>query len=453
MSIHFITGKPGAGKGLLMMQKIIDELRTGRRCVITNFAVEIDAWVTADFRPQMGLKAYLIKTYGEDFNCRARIFRVTDEQMERFFLYRPIPVVSDEVERSRSTAKWELQCAKYTAYEDKKEKIERITEFETNLFPLSGGVLYAMDEAWKFYSSRHWQRTGDAVQFYNSQNRKFGDDVLIATQHTKQIDPMIYRVAQDFWVCRNRSLLRFGPFRQPDDIHVGIYEDAPTGSMKEPMQKIKFSIDKKGVGQCYDTSAGVGLSGRMAADLGKVKRGISFKWLVVMGVLIPLFVMLVIWKGGHLAQMGFMRKMGKAPIAGTNAPVSHVPSYYAPPPVPKGANDVRKVSEDVLRHVEKDEVPVVVSGLYRVSGVWHVILSDGREYQSGDLALHQISSRSVIVGTNVYFIRSPVLSAKVEPKIASVAQEKPLLVKDNEPIVIDTTRVRVHDLGRLDLGR
>ena len=186
--ISFITGKPGGGKGLLSMQQIVDELVNGQRHIICNTPVRLLPWIFGDGRPMLGLKAYLVLKYRKDFDCEKRVHVLPDEEISCFFLWRVV--------------EGQLIKAKFDSVR-KGEGEERITGFDTSLASASGGILYVVDEAWKFYSARNWQKTGDAMLFYSAQHRHFGDDVLIVTQHTKQIDPAIQRVAQDFWVVTN----------------------------------------------------------------------------------------------------------------------------------------------------------------------------------------------------------------------------------------------------------
>ncbi|HVU27379.1 MAG TPA: zonular occludens toxin domain-containing protein [Verrucomicrobiae bacterium] len=271
MAISFITGKPGGGKGLLAMQQVIDELLQGTRPIITNLAVRVEPWVNGSHQPMIGLRSYLLKAFGKHFDCDKRIHILPDEEIAAFYLWR---VVDGKLVKSNYNAK------------KTRDGDEIIIDFDTANGATSGPCMYVVDEAWKFYGSRNWQRTGEGVLFYNAQHRKFGDDVLIVTQHTKQIDPAVQRVAQDFWVVRNHSKLSIGMFRQPDVFSVAIYECAPTGSQQEPMTRKLFRLDKKGIAQTYDTSAGVGLSGRMVADIGGRRKGLPWWGILILAVAI-----------------------------------------------------------------------------------------------------------------------------------------------------------------------
>jgi Zonular occludens toxin (Zot) len=294
MSISFITGKPGGGKGLLSMQQIVDELVQGKRHVICNTPVRIKPWIFGDGKPMIGLQYYLVKKYGKDYDCEKRVHILDDDQIAAFFLWRVVDgkLVKAEAETTKN-----------------KDGDEKVLGFDTTLASHSGGVLYVVDEAWKFYSSRSWQKTGEGALFYSAQHRHFGDDVFIVTQHTKQIDPAIQRVAQDFWVVKNHSKMSIGIFRQPDIFSVAIYDQAPTGAQMEPMTRKVFTLDKKGLAQTYDTSSGVGLTGRFAADVGGRKKGLPWWGIIVVIIGIGLVLWYVLLGAGKLVGHAF----GKAP--------------------------------------------------------------------------------------------------------------------------------------------
>jgi hypothetical protein len=296
MAITFITGKPGGGKGLVSMQQVVDELRLGKRCIITNLAIHVEPWVNSRLQPMCGLAAFLQRSFGSDFDVRKRVFVLSDDDIESFFLWRAVKVGD----------KWELKRAEPEVLVKGGE--ERVMGFDASLGMSSGGVLYIVDEAWHFYSSRRWQRTGEGLQFYNAQNRKFGDDVFIVTQHTKQIDPAIIRVAQDFWVVRNHGMMSIGLFRQPDVFSVRIYDSAPTGGQLSPMSTKLFRLDAAGLGQTYDTSAGVGLAVRSGADIGRRRRGLPWWGIPATVVFLACFTWYATVKAGWLFGHAVMPK-------------------------------------------------------------------------------------------------------------------------------------------------
>jgi Zonular occludens toxin (Zot) len=283
MAFSLLTGKPGGGKGLLSMDILIDELRKGKRPILTNLAVELFPWVNGKGQAQLGLLSYLTHKYGQAFGAEWRVQRLSDEQAAEFYLWRLVGTGKD---------------AKLTRAEPVREfrnngKEGPIVSFATDLLAL-GGVLYIIDEAWKFWSSRNWKDTGEGVLFYSSQHRKCGDDIFLVTQHAEQVETAIRRVVQDFWIVRNRSMLRVGIFKQPNDFRVGVYD---TINAKAPMMTKGFKLDVNGIAQTYDTSAGVGLAGRMVGDLGKKRKGVPFWVLVACAVFVPCLVFGAVHKG------------------------------------------------------------------------------------------------------------------------------------------------------------
>ena len=312
--ISFITGKPGGGKGLLSMQQHVDELRLGQRPIITSLPVRVDPWVNGAWQPMIGLRNYLRREFKIDFDVEKRVFLLDDEQSAEFYLYR---VIDGKLVKADAE------------YKTTKDGERRIMEYDTHLAAESGPVFYCIDEAWKFWGSRNWQKTGEGMLFYGAQHRHFGDDVLIVTQHTKQIDPAIQRVAQDFWVVRNHGKMSFGMFRQPAVFSVCIYDQAPTGASITPMSRKLFRLDKTGLAQCYDTSAGVGLSGRMMADVGSRAKGLPW-WLMLVAVFALLTLVYgVLSFGGHALTHAMSKGGARAAQAVQAGVLKHDPAVHS----------------------------------------------------------------------------------------------------------------------------
>jgi len=267
MAIHFITGKPGGGKGFEALRRIIEELRFGERVIITNFAIRIPPWVRSvggynkrKLKPEMGLKAYLWQEYGQDYDCDKRIHYLTEKQTREFYLYRT------------------NEAGNFYELEHTRDDKGNVVSFTTTTI---GGrsTLYCIDEAWKDFGSRDWQNTGKGVLFYNAQHRKFGDTVLLCTQNTKQVETALRQVAQDFSVVTNMAKRKMGLFRQASIFIVTTYAEPPTGIQSEPLSRELHRLDKSGLGSCFDTAAGIGVGGGSAADIFERVKGYPW-WLV-----------------------------------------------------------------------------------------------------------------------------------------------------------------------------
>jgi len=187
-------------------------------------------------------------------------------------------------------------------------------------------------------------------------------------------------------VVTNHSKRRIGLFRQPDVFSVGIYNDAPEGKQEQPMNRTLFRLDKKGIGSCYDTVGGTGISGHGAADIHEKKRGLHILWIV-------LFVLL---GGGVIiaSAKGFGYFAGKmlTPSAG---PAGSGPVVASAPPASRSFLPIIR-SHAVSESVSKPEaISVVVrqSDVFLTAVSWlgegryMVTLSDGRVLRTdrGDL--------------------------------------------------------------------
>jgi len=359
MSIHFITGNPGGGKGLLAMQKIIDELTHDERPIITNLPVRIEPWVRrwtrfgkAYWKPEIGLRNYLVKKHGKDFDVSKRVFVIPDTDVPEFYLRRRVGAGLQVLPATRDSS-------------------GRIDEYETEQAVMHGGCVYVTDEAWKFWNSRKWQKTGDGLLFYSAQHRHLGDTWFIVTQKTAQVDKALHRVAQDFSVVTNQGKLPLGFFTRPSVFTVSIFDEAPTGSKLEPIKREVFNLDKEGLGACYDTAAGTGIGGGSAADIGERKKGVPWPWALVAALLFILGA----WRLPSLigkAVAAPLRK-DKEPAVASVAPLGPVPATGV------GSIDRLFSPSGVGPSTNGWSAPVLqVTGAVVLDGVLNVLLSDGR---------------------------------------------------------------------------
>ncbi len=424
MPIHFITGKPRNGKGLFVADWRVRELRETDRPIITNFAEELHPWVTGKGVPQRGLLDFLQRKYGTTFNAENRIFKLTSQQAKQFFLYR---AYKDGSTDEQGRPKYKLVEAR-GHYEVTKDGKQRLVGFNVDDFGLAWlqPQFYNIDECGRFWSSRTWQQTGDALFFYDEQHGKLGDTALLTCQHTKQIDPGVYRVAQDFRVCRSLSLLRLGKFRQGSGFKVHLFEDPPplSGERQKAMDTEKFQGDFKGLAQTYDTTGGVGIGQRLAGDVGQVKRGFPM-WSLWVGAVVGL---VLLWFGLRYGLRAISRKAVDAVGLG---------AVVAAPSAPAGTNSTSGFSERIAaqftphlhssaapgdssydpvlgRSLRPEPEPVYMTGYYKRPPAPTVFLSDGSTWRCGDgHCTFLCENFCVIDGKTNWMIRP--LSSKTEP--------------------------------------
>lgn len=382
--IHQVLGKPGAGKGVYAVEKfIVEEMVKGTRPCITDMTVHVEPWVRVSkgllgqlrFKPEIGMRNYLLQHYGNDFNIRQRVFVISDEQGKEIYLY-------------RKNGDGLIRC------EPERDAKGRVVSYDTAPAMANGPVLYVSDEAWQKFGSRDWQETGKGLLYYAAQHRKLGDTWVIVTQNTKQIETQLRQVTQDFRVVKNHGKLKAGIFRQPAIFTVSIYGEPPTGSAQEPMSTEVFRLDKAGIGGCFDTASGVGMSGAGAADISEKIKGLP--WWLLLGALGLVFLLL--WKAGPLLGSFVSGKLGGPKLASKTIP----PATNAVPP----KVEIQK-SQTNTAPAMKSYTPVTnlapavkVTGRVIIRGRPYVLLSDGRTVTTPELSY--CSESVAIIGGEVY---------------------------------------------------
>jgi len=278
--IHFLFGVPGSGKGVIAADRIENELARGSRVILTDMALRLDPWVrnissssswgirrnSKKYQSELGLLAYLDEKYGDTFGAADRIYLFGESEAKEFYLRR-----------------YDVKEKKWVVLDADRDEKGRIQRFET--LRATHGCLMITDEFWAAAGSRDWQNTAQGLTFYAAQHRKFGDEWFIVCQHPKQIETQLRMLAHDCWECRNLSKIPLGPFRRGDKFAVAIYDKIPSGPSSKPLRKYTLELDKRGLGGCFDTAAGSGVSGGGSADINEKKRGLPF-WALVVCILV-----------------------------------------------------------------------------------------------------------------------------------------------------------------------
>jgi hypothetical protein len=268
MAIHFVTGRPGAGKGLYTMRLIVEEIRGSNRTIVTNFPILKDK-----------LAEYLHEEYGESFDILTRVILLeSKEDITNFYRVRKsnqdgsINLLDVELDSKGKAVSYDIDGAQ------------------------DGGVFYVLDEVHIVFGARDWQEMGRAVLFYASQHRKLGDDVILISQAPKNVDSQFRSIAQDYTVLRNHGMEKYMFFKQPSMFGRATYLNMPTGSrLDTPLETSYFKLQKEQA-DCYETARGVGLGPKdgATADKGKDKRkGISIFWIFPAFGLIGFLVYLI----------------------------------------------------------------------------------------------------------------------------------------------------------------
>jgi hypothetical protein len=261
MSVFYICGKPGGGKTYIGVKQICEELADPKsnRFIVTNIALKM---------PE--LAEWCHQHCQHEVNLSERIRILDDVETGEFWLYEP-----GREFQARREIKMRRRTMDVPDFEDRAER----------------GCLYVIDEVHVYFGARDWQATGGDATFFLSQHRKLNCDVVMITQHPEQTDKALRRLAQEYMSVRN--LLRepilgfnlgtlFGAFRYVRTLN------SPQSPNPAAFESGFVSLNPEEIGKLYDTTAGVGIAGRVAPPSGP-KRGRHVAWLLLpIGVVVAL---------------------------------------------------------------------------------------------------------------------------------------------------------------------
>jgi len=336
-----VTGKKGAGKTYYAVSLIVEELLHSSRRIVTNLPLKLP-----------GLHAYLIEK-GKQVDLERRIVRIEGVELKDFWLRRAPGV-------------------KVTIDDDGMV----LSDPEP--------VLYVLDELHTYFNSHRWQKIGDQVTYYLGQQRKVGDDIIGITQVGGNIAKQFRSLVDEWLVIRNYGNEVWAGIRLPQKCERQVYLSEP-GLTTTCSDASVFSVDPKGIGSCYDTNKGVGVSGR--GEVFKRKRG--FHWSLGLGILVVVLGV-VICVPGMLGK--FLMKKGlidTAKLVGNQTNVvsgsgaAHVVASTGAVGSVIPVGDSNMVEKALVMLVSKlvDEAKlskVFVNGLWSSGARCRVVLSDGR---------------------------------------------------------------------------
>lgn len=398
MAIHFITGRPGAGKGLYTMKLVVEELRSTNRPIITNFPI---------LKPK--LAEYMQEEFGQTFDILTRIILLESrEDLTNFYRVRKenkdgtLHFLDVENDSKGKAVSYDIDGAQ------------------------DGGVYYVLDEVHIVFGARDWQEMGRAVLFYASQHRKLGDDVILISQVPKNVDSQFRGIAQDFSTIRNHGMEKFLMFKQPSMFARMTYMNMPTGTRDQPLEQSYFRLNLKQA-NCYETARGVGLGPKdgAKADKGQDRRkGLHIFWIVPIFLTIGVGLIYAL-KFGSAAGAKAMTSVNTEQLAkaaeqnknkrkkavdksGTNRVSVSLP---AGPPQAKVA--VASVKEDVAEILDRSQAParatILSYQLVPEGGGFDLLVttSDGRFFSLGEGSLKSVGTEFVTTneGEKLYFLR------------------------------------------------
>jgi len=308
--IHFVTGKPRAGKSKFAMKTIHDWLRSHPTCpIVTNMAIRLEPWNLGTM-PQRGLKNWYYFKHLEELNTR-RIKILQDDEAANFFIHR-----------------WDAN-GNWIVLEHSMRN-DQATAVNWDQARQTRPCLYLLDECNRYWDSRQWhQRVHSDVLKYAPLNGQLADEVYLLTQHKDLVDVGFRRLAQDYMELRNMRFEKFLTFwKQPDKIRFWVSQDE---SFKIITEKGVLHVPP-GLTHCYNTAGGVGTrsDGLYGADqsLTFKRKGLPLWSLIAAGAAI---IVACTFLPKIAASIG--RKLSVARVSHPQPP-SHVTVHEPKPPAP-----------------------------------------------------------------------------------------------------------------------
>ena len=368
MALRIVTGKPGGGKSYFCVKEyVIEELLWGDRVVVTNLPLQLDE-----------LNAYLQSRDPKqliDLHDRVRL--IDEDEAREFYCHR------------------QYGCDFVAPSKEESAKGKRVDYGDLSRLR---GVLYVIDEAHVLFDARSWMTSGPHLTFYNSQHRKFGDEVVFCTQFVKLLDGRCTGFAQEFIEVRNYGMERLAIFRGPKGQHEANYTLSPPGPSVRSCHRALFRFDIK-IAQCYNTISGVGVSGLSRKPKEKATRGLHPLW----GVAAAVLIVFALWKLPDFAVAVINQGIAKVDRV-SNAAFAGEPTSSAPP---SAKSNVRG---DGLRSDASVPALEVVGYVFDSSGRPIVWLSDGTQLGPSDLAAIRRTYVELRTGERI-----PVQRSRVRP--------------------------------------
>lgn len=286
--LHVFVGKKGSGKTMLMARSLWNVICYTDRIGVSNLPI---LW--------QGAQEFCEKKCpGIDLKQRFWHLDNNDrDQVRYFFLHRGfgwiIPAVDkDEWKRGRRP---DLRYAyRYLETEGdishrksilwlKPHELERAVqdgELERISVAKLPKIQYAIDEIGTIFPSREFQDVLPIVGFYLDQQRKLADDIICTLPNFERVDKQFRDLCDDLAILNNWGRKQIGWFRLPKRVTWAKFEEKPGPGVK-PLLRGTFQVDATGLGETYDTAAGVGVEGHLDADINAKPGGVHWGWFIL----------------------------------------------------------------------------------------------------------------------------------------------------------------------------
>lgn len=380
--LSICVGPNGSGKSLWAVHQIIKFLMDDERLIVTSVALNLPR-----------LNEYLQERHGQGApDVMRRILLIDGEQMQKFWRFRGLRVAWTDGQEDSFAG---VEPIEYGPFIDLQDKGTVVEERDPRWARVDKGVIYVLDEIQTKFGARDWQKTGPEFMAYQSQHRKYDDDVIAIAPASSLIDKQFRILSGECITLSNWYKLKVGLIKAPRKIHYSIYQNCPPQPSEPALSSGSFRIDGEGLASCYNTAAGLGIVGK-DADKGKEAKGLPFYSLfgilILAGVIVWFLMSRLV---GYAANYGVRKAQVAKPVQSTNLPpevgAAGVGQQVGTLPAPAVTPLIPQVPTNKV-------VAVFYSG--RNSGGPKVVLSDGRTYGSPEV--DWIQQDKVSIGGKVY---------------------------------------------------
>lgn len=309
--IRYFLGKPRGGKTFGAFKEMVKNLVAGR-FQVTNLVISISE-----------LQFWIEKNHPEyKSNVLTRIRFLTYDESKEFWRYRTMNGRINDDEMTDGMINFDKVVE---AGEDK--------------------VDFTIDEFHFLFDS---EAGGDRVKYafnYMSQHAKLTDNVHLITQCIERVKKKLYQgICQDFIYCRNFKHEKFRGFNRGTAIQELMFITLPTNAEKDtPYDKKEYQMDMT-LADCYDTSAGIGMRGGLAADKNVKPKGIRLRTALIIAAVLMVVGLWAVMKFGVPTLMEKITGVPKN-SAGVTKETKTIPFEIKGEPVQGDPQDFPKTKE------------------------------------------------------------------------------------------------------------
>jgi len=435
--LHMVVGPTGSGKSTFMMEQMGIAVAKSDRTVFTNFPIIWEG---------------LVEKMNEEFprkdkawtlpELQTRIYHTIDfKEIQKFWLSRGfrwfVADIDDEdyFQGLRSDYSVVYRYKEATAapgqhrmplYEVKAGQMQSMFErgeVERCMMEDIPGVEYIIDEASDFWPQLTKKKLGQSYLYALKYKRKIGRDgqnITLSMQYENQTDIELRQQSNSWIYLQNIGTRRKGMFRGPKK---GRWEQFPNPAKRNDKGDLSgyFRVDAQGWGKTFDTSAGTGLVGGMAADTKAKIGGISWLWFFPITIAALLVVGFAV-KGGAMKMPNVaLWFVGRGAKVVTEA----VPGVKeAPQTKLVETNNILAELKKLLEAQQRQAQPqfetnrnIWVTGMAKVPGkpmsIW---LSDGRKYSVGTREVESVGPHWVRI-ERTWYSRTPI-DSRSSPQVS-----------------------------------